>query len=189
VSAVATETGAAVLALLEQEQAAINMTGIVSLLPDQDPAEVKRLTNDLYMQRQIGRLPVLGVRDRYYAFFALSVPTSRARPEPEEPPAPPLTVPVLALPAVLTPAEAVDVLERAGWKAEPEVVEPLPALLAERRGPDRRQLTVLEVIRRWRLPYPLARVVDLIGTRRAQLGRDEAALAIKMLREHVRGDE
>lgn len=186
-SAVATETGAAVLALLEQEQAAINMTGIVSLLPDHEPGEVKRLTNDLYMQRQIGRVPVLGVRDRYYAFFALSVRPVRGQVlEQLEVPAPVLDP--QALP-VLSPDEAVEVLERAGWKAEPEVVEPLPALLAERRGPDRRQLTVLEVIRRWRLPYPLARVVDLIGTRRAQLGRDEAALAIKMLREHVRGDE
>lgn len=121
---------------------------------------------------------------RSWAFFALSVRPVRgqalellAQPDPQQ------------LPAVLSTEQAVDVLERAGWKAEPEVVEPLPAVMAERRGPDRRQLTVLEVIRRWRLPYPLARVVDLIGTSRAQLGRDDAALAIKMLREHVRGGE
>lgn len=184
-SAVATDTGAAVLALLEREACAINMTGRVQLLPDHPEPEIKRLVNDLYMQREICRIQVMGVRDRYYAFFALSVRPVRGQVlEQLEAPAP------AALPVVLSPEQAVNVLESAGWKAEPEVVEPIGPAMIERRAQDRRRLTAFEVIRRWRLPYPLARVVEIIAdSRKRGISRDDAALAIKMLREHVRGDE
>lgn len=181
-SAIATDTGAAVLDLLDTERCAINMTGLVNLLPDHDPAEIKRLTNDLYMQGKIQRLQIMGPRGSYYGFFSLFVQTfnGRAQLAPAD------------LPAVMSTEQAVDVLERAGWVPEPEVIEQIPAAViqVERRGPDRRRLTVLEVVKRWRLAYPLARVVEIIaGARKNGISRDDAALAIRMIREHVRGDE
>lgn len=181
---IALSTDAALLDLLDKEACAINMTGLIALLPDHDPAEVKRLTNDLYMQRKINRVPVMGPKGRYYAFYSLYVRTVNgytAPPEPIEPIAAPAPA---ALPETLTSDEAVNVLERAGWKAEPEVVEPI---LADRRAPERRRLTPLEVIKRWRLPYQLGRVVEIIGeSRRAGLTRSDAAVAIRMLRDQVR---
>lgn len=65
-----------------------------------------------------------------------------------------------------------------------------PTPLVERRVPERRNLTVLDVVARWRLPYPLGRVVEVVfESRRAGLTRENAALAIKLLRAHARGDE
>lgn len=172
-----TDTTAAVLDLLDKERCAINMTGMVALRPDHDPNEVKRLTNDLYMQRKIQRVQIMGPRGSYYGFFSLYVQTTQGRQAPA------------ALPDNLTTDQALEVLERAGWESEPEVIE-TAAIPVERRAPDRRRLTVLEVVKRWRLAYPLARVVEIIeGARRAGISRDDAALAIKMIREHVRGGE
>lgn len=188
-------TADAVLELLEREACAINMTGLVQLLADHAEPEIKRLTNDLYMKGKINRVQVMAPHGRYYAFYALSVRTARgqagrAQLEQLEAPAPAL------LPEKLTPEEAVKVLERGGWEAGPEIVEPVdlaaPAapIQIERRVADRRRLTALEVIKRWRLPYTLGRVVEVIaGSRKGGLARDDAALAIKLLREHVRGDE
>lgn len=170
------DTAGAVLELLEQEKCAINMTGLVNLLPGHDPLEVKRLTNDLYMQRRINRVPVMGPKGRYYTFFAMTLRTTNGWAAPPE----------LDTPDILNPDQAVELLERAGWVAEPEVVEPVTAPQVERRVADRRHLTALDIIKRWRLAYPLARVVDLIGeSRRAGLSRDAAALAIRMIRQHV----
>lgn len=188
-NAVVTETGAAILELLEREACAINMTGLVQLLPDHPEPELKRLANDLYMQGAIFRVPVMAPRGAYHAFYAKSVRTANGRAQLEQL-AQPDPQQLAPLPAALSPEEAVNVLERGGWKAEPEVTEPVTLIPVERRGPDRRRLTALEVIKRWRLAYPLARVVDLIGgSRRGTMSRDDAALAIRMLREHVRGDE
>lgn len=186
-NAIATETGAAVLELLDKERTAINMTGLVALLPDHDQAEIKRLTNDLYMQGKIQRVQIMGPRGSYYGFFSLFVQTTKGYRPPAD---------LDELPAVLSTAQAVDVLGRAGWHPEPEVVEPTalvePAapVQVERRAADRRRLTVLEVVRRWRLAFPLARVVEIIhGARKGAMSRDDAALAIRMIREHIRGDE
>lgn len=184
-NAIATDTGAAVLDLLDKERCAINMTGLVNLLPDHDPGEIKRLTNDLYMQGKIQRLQIMGPRGSYYGFFSLFVQTFNGR-------ALALVDAPAPLPENLTTDQALEVLERAGWVPEPEVVEPIvPAVIqVERRAPDRRRLTVLEVVKRWRLAYPLARVVEIIaGARKNGISRDDAALAIRMIREHVRGDE
>jgi hypothetical protein len=190
-TAIATETGAAVLELLDKERTVINMTGLVALLPDHDQGEIKRLTNDLYMQGKIQRVQIMGPRGTYYGFFSLFVQTTKGyRPPPDQVDEAPVPA---ALPAVLTTEQAVDVLGRAGWHPEAEVVEPIaPAapVLVERRGPDRRRLTALEVIKRWRLAFPLARVVEIIhSARKGSMSRDDAALAIRMIREHVRGDE
>lgn len=182
-NAIATETGAAVLELLDQERCAINMTGLVQLLPDHDEAEIKRLTNDLFMQGKIQRVQIMGPRGRYYGFYSLFAQTFNGR----------IQLAHAELPATMSTEEAVDVLGRAGWVPEAEVVEPAaPAapVQVERRGADRRRLTALEVIKRWRLAFPLARVVEIIYTaRKGAMSRDDAALAIRMIREHVRGDE
>jgi hypothetical protein len=177
-----TDTAEAVLELLDKERCAINMTSLVALLPDHPEPEIKRLTNDLYMKGKINRVQIMGPRGSYYGFFSLFVQTYNGRAlVPTDPPA--------AAPAALSTDEALEVLERAGWVPEPEVVE-TAAIQVERRAPDRRRLTVLEVVKRWRLAYPLARVVEIIaGARKNGISRDDAALAIRMIREHVRGDE
>lgn len=186
-TAIATDTAAAVLELLDREGCAINMTGLVQLLPGHREPEIKRLTNDLYMKRQIARVPVMGAAGRYYVYYSLMLRPVRGQPAPAlelEEPAPPVDLVTVSL-APLSPDQAVAVLERGGWSAEPEIIEPV-----ERRAPDRRRLTALDVIKRWRLPYQLGRVVDIIATsRRTGMTRDDAALAIKMLRDHARGDQ
>lgn len=179
-TAIAISTAEAVLELLDKEACAVNMTGLVQLLPDHSPAEIKRLTNDLYMQGKINRVPIMAPKGRYYAFYSLFVQTYNGRAQ----------MAPAALPETLTTDEALDVLERAGWKPEPEIVEPVAPIQIERRAVDRRRLTALEVIKRWRLAFPLARVVEIIGNaRKGAMSRDDAALAIKMIREHVRGGE
>jgi hypothetical protein len=183
VTATTTDTGAAVLELLDREGCAINMTGLVALLVDHPEPEIKRLTNDLYMQGAIQRVQVMGPRGSYHAFFSMGVRTTNGRKALEQ------LAEAAPLPPVLSTDQALDVLERAGWVPEPEVIE-TTAIQVERRAPDRRRLTVLEVVKRWRLAYPLARVVEIIaGARKNGISRDDAALAIKMIREHVRGDE
>jgi hypothetical protein len=186
-TALAIHTADAVLDLLDKEACAVNMTGLVQLLPDHDQAEIKRLTNDLYMKGRISRLSVMGATGRYYVFFSLAIRTARgATVRVLEEQASPLEL-VVVPPTPLSPEQAVEVLERGGWKAEPEVVEPVQV---ERRAPDRRRLTVLDVVKRWRLAYPLGRVVEIIAeSRRGGLSRDNAALAIRMIREQVRNDE
>jgi hypothetical protein len=193
-TATAITTADAVLELLEREACAINMTGLVQLLADHTEPEIKRLTNDLYMKGKIQRVQVVAPHGRYYAFYALSVRTARGQAGraqleqlAETGPAP------APLPETLSTEQALDVLERAGWIPEPEIVEPVDAaapIQIERRVADRRRLTVLEVVKRWRLGYQLGRVVEVIaGSRKGGLTRDDAALAIKMLREHVREGE
>jgi len=180
-SAVDLDTADAVLSLLDMEGCAINMTGLVQLLPNHPEPEIKRLTNDLYMQGKICRVQIMGPKGRYYGFYALAVRTARgisAQLPETPPPAEPLTT-----------DEVVKILGRGGWHPEPEVVEPVGPIQVERRAPDRRRLTVLEVVKRWRLPFTLGRVVEIIaGARKGGMSRDDAALAIKMIREHVRGD-
>lgn len=184
-TATTTDTGLAVLELLDREACAINMTGLVQLLPDHDQAEIKRLTNDLYMQGKINRVPVMGPRGRYYSFYSLFLRTANGYvPKPDQVATSPAPA---ALPDSMSTDQALAVLERAGWVPESETTEPA---VPERRAPDRRRLTVLEVIKRWRLTFPLARVVEIIGnTRKGVLSRDDAALAIRMIRAHMRGDE
>jgi hypothetical protein len=164
-------TADAILALLDQESAALNMTGLVSMLPEHDGTEIKRLTNDLYMQGRIHRVPVMGPSNRYYVFYSAQVRTTNARTAvPTEP---------------LTADQAVEVLASAGWTPEPEVVT-----VEERRAPERRRLSAMDVIDRWRLGYRLSRVIEIVGgSRNRKLTRDDAATAIRMIREHVRGGE
>lgn len=186
---IAINTADAVLELLEREACAVNMTGLVTLLADHPEPEIKRLTNDLYMKGRINRVQVMAPHGRYYAFYAMSVRTARGRGAQlleQEAPAP---VPA-QLPETLSTDEALEVLERAGWIPEPEEIELAEPVQVDRRIADRRRLTVLEVVKRWRLGYQLGRVVEIVaGSRKGGISRDDAALAIKMLREHVRGDE
>lgn len=188
-TAIAMNTADAVLDLLDKEACAINMTGLIQLLPDQEPAEVKRLTNDLYVKGEINRVPVMGPKGRYYAYYSLFIRTANGYPKPPEQ-ADPAPAPTVDLIVPLTPDQAVEVLERGGWMAEPEVIEPGEPAQVDRRGPDRRRLTVLDIVKRWRLSYPMGRVVEVIAeSRRGGMSRDNAALAIRMIREHVRDEK
>lgn len=185
-TAIAMNTADAVLDLLDKEACAINMTGLIQLLPNQEPAEVKRLANDLYMKGEIQRVPVMGPKGRYYAYYSLFIRTANGYPKPPEQ-ADPAPAPAVDLVTPLTADQAVEVLERGGWKAEPEVIEPAQV---DRRAPDRRRLTVLDIVKRWRLSYSLGRVVEIIAeSRRGGMSRDNAALAIRMIREQVRHAE
>ena len=186
------DTADAVLDLLDKERCGISMTGLIQLLTDHAQAEVKRLTNDLYMKGRINRVQVMGPSGRYYVFYSLFVRTVHGYTKPivGTEAAEPAPAPTADQAAILTPDQAVEVLERGGWKAEPEVTEPAEPAQVERRGPDRRRLTVLEVVKRWRLAYPLGRVVEIIAeSRRGGMSRDNAALAIRMIREHVRDEK
>lgn len=182
-------TADAVLELLDKERCGISMTGLIQLLTGHEQAEVKRLTNDLYMAGRINRVHVMGPNSRYYVFYSLFVRTVHGYTKPAEP-TEQAPAPGVAPAAPLTPEQAVEVLERSGWKAEPEIIEPAATAQGDLRAPDRRRLTVLDVVKRWRLAYPLGRVVEIIAeSRRAGMSRDNAALAIRMIREHVRVDE
>jgi hypothetical protein len=190
----------ALLELLDREAAAINMTGLVALLVDHDEPAIKQAAAELYEEGKINRIRIMAPRGSYSGYYSLYVQTNIGYVEREPAPAPVPDPAQLPLPAVeSTPIMSFDqvaeLLDRAGWTQtqETEVVtvqpDPTAPIQVERRQVDRRALTPLDVIKRWRLPYPLARVVDLIGSQRAQLGRSDAAVAIKMLRDHVRGDE
>lgn len=177
-----------VLRCLDGEDCALSLTGLIELLPQHEVDDLKAVTRELFDIGRIQRLSVMGPSKRYYVFYSLHVRTTcfvRApEPVPQSVADPVLVEAAAPLPVLLTIEEATAVLERAGWKPEPEVVT------VERRvEPDRRRLTALDVIKRWRLAFPLARVVEIIfESRKGGLSRVDAAIAIRMLREHVRGE-
>lgn len=199
-----------VLDYLDRERVGMSFKGLLTVMPHLTMSDMNAAVQKLYDTGRINRLEVMGPERTFPVFYSLFLSTAKRYTPKVEEPAPAAVNPVLpesvaalvaarpiltlprapepepapapvVAPAVLSPDEAVAVLERSGWDAQPEVVE-------ERRiAVDRRRLTHLEVIKRWRLPFPLARVVEIIGeSRKGGLTRVDTAIAIKMLREQVR---
>lgn len=137
-----------------------------------DHAAVVTTAQALHAEGLIGRIPVAPPTGSYFAYFPLHL-LSEALP--------------VSLPQNLTTEQALAVLERAGWKPEPEVVTIEERRVADRRAP---RYGVMDVVDRWRLPFRLSRIIEVIGgARNRKLTRDDAALVIRMIREHVRGAE
>ncbi|HEX8883149.1 MAG TPA: hypothetical protein VF797_01515 [Noviherbaspirillum sp.] len=183
-----------VLDHLDTERIGMSFKGLLVVLPHVTHAELNAALQHLYDTGKINRLQVLGPERPFPVFFSLFVSTANGYAERAADPAPAVVAPP-AEPErkLLTIEEATAVLEAAGWKPLPEVTEVIPAapVLVERRVEhDRRRLTALEVIRRWRLTFPLGRVIEIVAeSRKGGLSRENAALAIRMIREHVRGAE
>jgi hypothetical protein len=190
----------AVLDYLDGMQQGVSLSVIIKQLPDYPVDDLKAATRKLYEEIRINRLSVMGDHGKfYYIFYSLYVRTVTVHrevyerhetpapaPIPEEAPPvapePPPEAPVA--PAVpegpLTADEAVAVLEKGGWEAQPEEV------MVERRVADRRVLTAMDVIDRWKLPYRLSRIIEVIATaRKKKLDGNDAALVSALIRDHV----
>lgn len=185
-----TEAEQEVLDFIDGLQQGVSLTVLIKSLPNHSVDDIKAATRKLHENILINRLSVMGDNGRfYYVFYSLYIRTVTVHRDPierHETPAPtPAPTPELVrlaappplplvIPTILSPDQAVEVLERGGWKAEPEMVE------------RRRPMTAMEVIDRWGLGYRLSRVIEIIGgSRKRKLTRDDAAMVSKLVREHV----
>lgn len=173
----------AIQAYLDGVEHAVGLPLLIAALPELTPDDIKAGTRQLYEDRAINRVLVKERNGHvFYVFYSLYIRTANIYRDPDQVAidAEPET---LQLPAVLSPDQAVDVLQRGGWTPEPEVVT------VERRVSDRRaqpRLAVMDVLERWCLPYRLARIVEIVAsTRRRSLTLEDAALVRRLVREHV----
>jgi len=169
-----------------------------------DVEDLKAATKELFDDRRINRVSVKGGNGRFfYVFFSLYTHTVGGHrldeapthanlapaPEPEreliaaEKAPTDSVVAELVVAPVLSPEEAVDVLRRGGWEPEPEtVVRPVERRVA--------RLTAMEVIDRWKLPYRLSRIIEIVSAaRRRDLGAEDAAMVTGLIRDHVKGGQ
>jgi len=52
------------------------------------------------------------------------------------------------------------------------------------------RLTAMEVIDRWKLPYRLSRIIEIVSAaRRRDLGAEDAAMVTGLIRDHVKGGQ
>lgn len=174
-----TSTEDAVLDYLDSVEHAINVTTLVRDLPDLPPGEVRAAVFALHDAGQLNRLPVRGATGQpYFVFYSQRIQTAKgcAGLEPVDP------VPVdrpADVPA-LSAAMASRLIERLEQDLAPEPT-------VERRAPDRRRLGVMEVIDRWRLPFRLSRVIEIVGgARNRKLTPEDAEVVVRLMRQHVK---
>lgn len=168
---------------LDRIDHAVSLPTLFDAIAGHTTDEIADAAHQLAEDRAVNRVSVMTVnRKFFYAFYSVRIPTTiihaplvAAEPGPH----------ILSqLPPVLSTDEAVDVLQRAGWVPEPETVT------VERRGPDRRKLTAIDVIMRWKLPYRLSRIIDIIGGARTRpLTDTDAELVVRLVRDHVKPTE
>lgn len=166
----------AVLDCLDKEACAINLTGLVAMLPDYQSFEIKDAVGELFDAGRIHRIPTMGPNKRYYTYLSLYVQTVNGC-------KPSIAEPSVDSVAELTTEQALAVLERAGWRPEPEVVE------VERRVIERRtaRFGIMDVIDRWKLNFRLSRIIEIVGSaRNRKLTKEDADTVSRMIQQHVK---
>jgi hypothetical protein len=173
-----------VLDHLDGLDCALNLTALIRRLPELSADDIKEATHSLYDGRRIARVRTMGIDGRTYPlFFSLYIQTTpkfegdpAPAPAPEPVPAPEPT----PGPNDLTIDQANALMER----LQQDLAVPEPTV--NRRVTDRRQFDVVDVLARWRLPYRLAKVVEVLaGARRSPLTRAEAAAVCRLVRQQV----
>jgi hypothetical protein len=190
--AVSTET--AILDYLDSVHHGATLTVLAAELQGHTLDDLKAATRALYDDRAINRVSVKAPKGSgyFYVFYSLYVRTVNVYRDDRPPaPAPEPAVDLVALQAPppvpagpLTPDQAVDVLTRGGWSAEPEEVVTVERRVADRRKP---RIGIMDVIDRWRLGFRLSRIIEIVGAaRNRKLTEEDAELVVRLIREHVK---
>lgn len=180
-------TADAIQAYVDSIDHAVSLATLIAVLPDHSAEGIKASTKRMYDARAINRVSVKSSHGPFfYVFYSLSLPTTTVHRE--APALAPAITPALAeVPAgVLTPEQAVDVLERGGWVSgdQEEIVFERRTSTSDRRAA---RISVMDVIDRWKLGYRLSRVIEIVGgARNRKLTEDDVDIAVRMLREHAK---